>query len=713
MLVGGRPCRVIFIGDPAECGKWLPWAKDKLGFLQRSRPAKRHYELLPKTTVRVETGFGPIDKIIIEAEATTSPAGLFDIQFPATNRKRFYPARANLREWTPLREWAAAAQSAENIEQAPTELVKPLKSFDKYSTKYDARKLPPRLASYSGMFSGTIRKVVAKLLAKNAIIPFSPRALLCHGVLTPTGHEYKNKRYIIEITSSDVYWWPVTFGFDSASFKKDNPNTKLTDLPLAEAERYMFELPKKYKIPDQQKKRLLGSVSSVWSQASPLFTECGWAFSKSGLRAANIAVGNVNGARYMKLYEIVFSTDPQTGEPTSMSISVVEEGYYWSSTSTPNFKIPFYALGVQVSFDPNTTLPSITAPLGESATYTAPIYCWYSGEELQVIRYQWSPVINSGGNVVNEPKVPGFFGYCGGYTDSGSGSAEIYSATGMNGISWTNEQESTGGSGFLSSAAGISPSYTHGVGTVTQYRLGEEVSHTQTAYAFTCPISSPYGNASDTGGPLYFVVKVENDHIEEHRMYKNVLTNFNASICTQYNSVIIPFFEREAAYHYKRAITTYTGGSGTSFYTPAYLGEQTVDYYNRSGDPESEKLFTETNNLDYFATSWISNGAITPDQFTTDTNTLYYLYGDTFAIVNEDFYSAATDVYALSSTVSENFVLLNSTNGIYDEGGYMAMKESFRFLDRAGNMDYPTTGYDPDNSLFLFFVGDETPRIEE
>jgi len=161
----------------------------------------------------------------------------------------------------------------------------------------------PILAS---MFSGQMRNVVQCEFSRGQNTKFARHWMRTHGLLEyPQPHrsgsdvaleaiERSRRQYfIIEISPAGVYAAPVEFGMTCAS--------------CARIDEYMLEGATALNLADYFAQRPEGKVQRVLSAAqiapaydagSPWYATCGWAFSYSGMKAANVVARGDNSAGF-------------------------------------------------------------------------------------------------------------------------------------------------------------------------------------------------------------------------------------------------------------------------------------------------------------------------------------------------------------------------------------------------------------------------------
>ena len=143
-------------------------------------------------------------------------------------------------------------------------------------------------------------------------------------------------------------------------------------------------------------------VGDAYTKTGAIWPECGWAFSASGKKAANIVL-SVEG-NYFKshLYEILI-TENDEGVPVNATMSELEDGFFWGDRVS-HIRFPRYAAPMSlVSFD---WFNGIHDPPAES--FVSPVHVHYVGEEQRVVRYVFSRADTSVGDLTRFEGEKGF-----------------------------------------------------------------------------------------------------------------------------------------------------------------------------------------------------------------------------------------------------------------------------------------------------------------
>jgi len=209
-----------------------------------------------------------------------------------------------------------------------------------------------------GRYSGRMRAVVQDHLARGLTPPYDYRWGNTHGIYTaPDGTPW-----VCRAAGDELTLWPLATRPAPAALRTAGLAFIPAPSPQPAAGAVTIAVPG------------LAAVHAL----DALWPECGWSYSASGARLANVVKDVVDGYQYARLYEI--SITGSGGTPQSATLTEVEQGYLWGDTST-HVKVPAYALGTLASIDWHLPL---AAP---APAFDAPIHCWYAGEALQVVRY--------------------------------------------------------------------------------------------------------------------------------------------------------------------------------------------------------------------------------------------------------------------------------------------------------------------------------------
>lgn len=240
-------------------------------------------------------------------------------------------------------------------------------------------------------YSGTMRQVVQVLLGMDSVVPYRYDAYCTHGIWT---HSAKGKRkdWLLEISAArGVLAMPL-----SACHSTVPKESVLGYVPTGRT--FPDGAALEAGIKDGSVRRLLAAKDlEPFYSKSPIFGRCGWAYSASGRKACNIATSpdslTLNGVNCplprMSLFVIDIQPD-NNGEPTTATMAMQESGIAIGGGGGGALKGQIRYPSddtTSVSFSP--ALPS--EPLIDYASAEAPLYCWYSNEEMQVVRMSTSP----------------------------------------------------------------------------------------------------------------------------------------------------------------------------------------------------------------------------------------------------------------------------------------------------------------------------------
>ena len=221
-----------------------------------------------------------------------------------------------------------------------------------------------------GLYSGEMRKVVQDNLARGLDIPYEFSFFLTHGIFTAAD----GSKHIVEISNSGIFTWPLRTRDLIAGASEDTHLATLDYIPLR-TER-----------PQNPTQIADASLLSEAYARSPWFQQCGWAFSPSGAKAANVTLEVLPAAPqyiFARLWEITITE--ATNAPSSASIADIEGGYVWSPIIVGKaiLKIPDYGIGACVPVDLHT------AAAAPASSFQSPIHCWYETEAVMVARYHY------------------------------------------------------------------------------------------------------------------------------------------------------------------------------------------------------------------------------------------------------------------------------------------------------------------------------------
>lgn len=386
-------------------GRWLPFARQKVAALHARAKAMRVTALVQRWTVEggdVEIAVRVVgDQRYIHIRRKECPlfaSGLADgiiapplsiyPLVPLTVRVETTPEgdpnpRYSFRRFFP----SAADAKAQGTSRAPID--EPRLARNPAATDQSVSFLNSQLnVIKASQYSGEMRKVVQILQGANEVIPYKPLFGLTHGVWKARD----GQRWIIEVTVNGVVAWAM--GMCRASSIKDTAGNVLLDyVPIA--------------TPKPTEEALTAAIAAGTFRFlntsddmrpfyinTPFFPHCGWAFNSDGHEAANVCY-TVKGATYYSLLFKITITDGGTSVedtgPVTAAMTVAEEGYLFGTTLV-HPKYP-KANGALYSFDTRGPVPVHSA---------CPLYCFYDGDNLLVARHEFtagssSVTVSSGG----------------------------------------------------------------------------------------------------------------------------------------------------------------------------------------------------------------------------------------------------------------------------------------------------------------------------
>jgi hypothetical protein len=384
-----------------------------------------------------------------------------------------------------------------------------------------------------GKYSGLMRLVVQDHHSHAFDVPYEYGYLQTHGIYIGSD----NKPWLIEVGRDGVYAFALTTldeCTDSLLLNPDDPDnpgfyplaTTFPEDKTTEGVIILFDA---------------ADMADVYNGA-PMFNDCGWAFSANGHQISNIFWEWNGKYKYSRLYTILITeginSKTQAPEPMGVSLANTEEGYLWGDRIT-HPKFPNGTNGV-LSFD---LFYNVTA--SPSSNIQAPLFCWYDGEDLQVVRFHK----NSTGTTIftSSPKSYDVWGHTGAYNTnfgivwSENGPIPVGSTGAVNGF--TSPLFTTAPSGHSESRPGESTVQN----VLSEY--GEEY------------LISPRGAASiDWDAMPGGVAKWE------------TWTDYTKDV-NYVDIIIVPVHDRESVYHYRRGSDHQTSSFYASVHTYFMVGQ--------------------------------------------------------------------------------------------------------------------------------------------
>ncbi len=240
-------------------------------------------------------------------------------------------------------------------------------------------------------YSGAMRQVVQVLLGMDAVVPYRYDFACTHGVWVNSA-DGKRRDWLIEISKArGVLAMPLP-----SCTSTTPPDSVLGYTPKGQTFPDGADLADAIKAGDVRQLMPADGLVDFYSKGG-LFSRCGWAYSLSGRKACNIVTSpdrlTLNGVvcelPRMSLFVIEISPNDK-GEPAGASISMVESGIAigGGGNGAQKWQIRYPSSeATSVSFSP--ALPNET--LIDYASAEAPLYCWYDGEDIQVVRIKTAP----------------------------------------------------------------------------------------------------------------------------------------------------------------------------------------------------------------------------------------------------------------------------------------------------------------------------------
>jgi len=304
------------------------------------------------------------------------------------------------------------------------------------------------------------------------------------------------------------------------------------------------------------------SVVADFYAGIAIYPFSGWAFSLNGSKAANITLTSNGGFQWAELHRIDI-TSADGNAPSGATMSLVEEDYFYGNRLT-HMKVP--VIDGVASLD---WYQDIVA--GPGVDYDTPVHAWYEGETLQVCRYHHRETVSSS---VSEPPLP----------SSGLVSEVLGS--------WGTYDVDTGMESFSSPVMDEMATT-----VITGDRTVREI------------YDGPHLLAESSFAPQTFLRIKESEYISEDYAQLNT------------DVLIIPPFDRQAVFHYRRINTDDAFGARTTEgtladfgpywtkYAPGIIGcNEEATMLDRSCELTS--TFDEVGQLDAWPSTWQSGYTI-------------------------------------------------------------------------------------------------------
>lgn len=257
-------------------------------------------------------------------------------------------------------------------------------------------------------YSGAMRQVVQVLLGMDAVVPYRYDFACTHGVWVNSA-DGKRRDWLIEISKArGVLAMPLP-----SCTSTTPPDSVLGYTPKGQTFPDGADLADAIKAGDVRQLMPADGLVDFYSKGG-LFSRCGWAYSLSGRKACNIVTSpdrlTLNGVvcelPRMSLFVIEISPNDK-GEPAGASISMVESGIAigGGGNGAQKGQIRYPADDtISITFSPSLPHES----LADYANANAPLYCWYDGEDMQVVRIKTTPKTTSRPPDENpKPRYPG------------------------------------------------------------------------------------------------------------------------------------------------------------------------------------------------------------------------------------------------------------------------------------------------------------------
>jgi hypothetical protein len=292
-----------------------------------------------------------------------------------------------------------------------------------------------------GLFSGKMRTVVQDHLGRGFRIPYSSTFTKTHGIFTASN----GVLWLIELSASGVRAQKLK------QCKKRNPDGSYSPVAAHDGN-VVGDLPWVYvptEMTDEEAKDLTvfgGEYANAYSKGA-LYSNCGWAFSASGAKAANVLYSYEqhpdNNLYYSKtwLYELTINEDSETNEPVSVDCSQTDGGWLYGDR-VEHFKYPDADQRMLLSYD---LYKGQLSGVPQDIVGT-PIHCWYEGEALQ--RVDYTRVLSE----TTDEEVEGYNKYRRTTVGGAYFTSPIYtsgeldeSVTGYDYTEWATEYETPGG----------------------------------------------------------------------------------------------------------------------------------------------------------------------------------------------------------------------------------------------------------------------------
>lgn len=231
-----------------------------------------------------------------------------------------------------------------------------------------------------GMYSGTMRSVVQYMLGAKVPIKFGYHFSCTHGIMKVPSKSGKIVPWVIEISTQ--------FGVLATKLNvcRQTKNKSALGyvplgamLPCASAE-VLERLIKKGLVIQL----LPASALTQFSSKGGIFSECGWAFSYTGLEAQNTAVGKLGIYKTCHRYKLVFSHID--GKPASAVFSEVNSGFMISNPGAEfarsQVRVPSYPLQGCITLDMKPDTANV-----QTVDSICPVYVYYNGDAEQIVTW--------------------------------------------------------------------------------------------------------------------------------------------------------------------------------------------------------------------------------------------------------------------------------------------------------------------------------------
>lgn len=230
------------------------------------------------------------------------------------------------------------------------------------------------LSRTPGRYSGKMRLVVQDNLGRGLDIPYSYTWATTHGIWTGSTLANGRQGKLWVIEVSNS--GILAWPLSTCTAKSGAKTAGLDVIPLPTSKPL-----DENGNPDMTRITTLAAASEVadFYAGNPIYAYSGWAFSVNGSKAVNITLTTNSGFQWAKLYRIDITSSPDGQSPASATMTLVEENYFYGNRLT-HMKVPVIDGVVSLDWYQDIVV-------GPGVDYETPVHAWYEGETLKVVRY--------------------------------------------------------------------------------------------------------------------------------------------------------------------------------------------------------------------------------------------------------------------------------------------------------------------------------------